>query len=260
MLALTGCKFSSPVIGDAQQDAEMGSEKPIDQLPQGRITDKLVSVWKFDESTGTTVGDSGSAQPVNLTVSGTSAVTWVAGGLRLDQRSQVQSGPAHFNTDCRLADGATFEAWVTPADNTQGGANYAAIGSVSVNPFTRNLTLAQVADKWSGSVRTTTSTNGDPPIESDPDTVRVEVTHLVLVADSAQRVLYVNGRPYLSIPTGAGDLTAWDNAYPLIVGDENNGYDRHWLGTVWFMAVYKKALSRLEVMANYAAGYDCSDC
>ena len=119
--------------------------------------------------------------------------------------------------------------------------------------------IGQVGDKWIGRSRSN-QTSGDamPEITATAPIVANKITHLVLVANASARILYVDGMPYSSSPSGAGTVD-WDEAYKLRLGDAIT-YDRQWLGTIWLLAIYDRALSAAEVKQNFDAKHDCTSC
>ncbi|HMQ51887.1 MAG TPA: S8 family serine peptidase, partial [Anaerolineae bacterium] len=62
----------------------------------GRVTNGLVALYDFEESSGNTVYDvSGIGSPLNLTIGNPAVATWVAGGLSINSSTIVKSaGPA----------------------------------------------------------------------------------------------------------------------------------------------------------------------
>jgi hypothetical protein len=256
---VTACSFTPPAFTfDAAVDAPV--DVSIDTPTSSRVAGPI-AVWTFSETSGMTVADSQTIDPVDLTVAATSMVSPVDGGLRLDARCNIQSAAQpHVNRDVRLSDAVTLEAWVTPSNVTQGETSYTVVAAITANLTNRNISLEQRGNLWAGRTRTSATTiDAEPSIVSTVTVDLARPTHLVLVADGAQRTLYVNGAPATASPTANGTMTTWSADMRFRVGDELNS-DRHWLGTLWLVAMYDKALSEAEVNQNFLAGHDCSDC
>lgn len=204
---------------------------------------------------------------MDLTIGSPAAATWVAGGLRIDGQAKIASLPQpHVGQGIMDSGEVTIEVWVTTPNATQGtdqladGPDYATVFTASGSIISRDATIAQVGGRWTGRSRTaTTDNNGLPEIVTPDGTVGTTApTHLVLTTTATSRTLYVNGKAYTSSPSGIGPLN-WDRSYRLRVGDEDL-YDRRWLGTIWVLAVYDRALSPSEIQQNLLAGHDCASC
>jgi hypothetical protein len=65
--------------------------------------------------------------------------------------------------------------------------------------------------------------------------------------------VYVNGtvQPIMQVITG--NLSNWVASWPFAIGNEVT-LDRSWLGEVYLVAVYDRALTGEEVLQNYQAG------
>jgi hypothetical protein len=128
-----------------------------------------VVLYTFDEGEGATVGDvSGSGDPLDLTIADPDAVEWLdGGGLRVRQSTLIASpGPGTKVIEAvRRTGSITVEAWMKPANTTQGGP--ARIVSLSRDPGQRNFTLGQGGAAYEMRFRTTTtSANGEPSLWS----------------------------------------------------------------------------------------------
>jgi len=264
-----GCGFSIGATTDAPIDTP--PDLPIDQPPAlPRVTDGLLGLWRFDEGMGATAADSGvppaGMQPMNLTILPTIATTWVTGGLRINSQASLTSMTnPHASRQIDTSKEVTIEAWITPADVTQGagapdagGQDFATVFSVAGSIVSRSATIAQVGDHFTGRIRTTTDNNGLPEIASAPGSATTNVTHLVLVESATTRALFVNGVRLMSTPVGTGTL-GWDIHDVIRMGDEAL-YDRQWHGTLWLVALYDRALTDAQVMQNRSAGHDCPSC
>ncbi|MEM9038075.1 MAG: hypothetical protein AAGD18_26035, partial [Actinomycetota bacterium] len=101
-----------------------------------------LALYDFSEGSGTTVGDSsGVGAPLDLTIEDPVAVAWTANGLEVTGSTEITSGgPAtKVNTAVAVSGEFTFEAWVVPANTTQGGP--ARIVNIGGDPKNRNAML-----------------------------------------------------------------------------------------------------------------------
>jgi len=264
ILAVAACSYTPPAPITPTDGAVDADLPPTDTPPDTTAPSRVgapVAEWHFDETGGMTIADSVPGAPLALTLNAAAVVNQGGGGLTFNARSSAISGVTpHVNSDAKASSAVTLEAWVTAANATQGASSYSLIAAISVSSMLRNIGLEQRAGFWVGRVRTsTTSTNGDPTIISSAPVDPTKPTHLVLVADGTSRILYVDGVPAQSAPSGGGAFTGWDPNYRIRIGDED-GANRAWLGTIWFLAFHDRALTANEVMTNFLAGHDCDSC
>ena len=239
-------------------DIEVTPEDP-------RVTDGLQVLYNFAEGEGAVVHDvSGVGTPIDLTIANPGATTWISGGLSIDQSTQIQSaGAATKVIDAvTISEEITIEAWVRPANITQGGP--ARIVSISNGGSTRDVTLGQgksypLHTVYSTRLRTTTTTlNGTPEIYTPQGSITTNLIHVVFTRDaSGVAHIYLNGSDALT-GTFGGDLSNWNATYPLLLANELSG-DRPWLGEFYLVAIYNQALSAEEVYQNHVAGPGAAD-
>lgn len=242
---------------------------PAPARTSARVAGAL-ALYDFDEGAGTTAADSsGVGAPLDLTLLGAEQTEWLPGGLRLRGPALLTSGgPASKISDaCVLSGAITVEAWVMPDNALLDGP--ARIAGISANPSVRNFTLGQDRDRYifrvrtsvTGSNGTSNSTTGTYVPETPSGSVDVSApAHVVFtrLADGHTHG-YVNGALVTEIEW-PGDVAGWDPALPLLLGNEldDNGTtaapSRPWMGTLYLVAVYDRALSDAEVLQNYAAG------
>lgn len=218
---------------------------------QGRTSDGLQMLYTFDEGSGKTVHDV-AGEGLDLMIGDETAVQWLPdGGLRLNQPTNLSSGDASTHWQPFLESKAlTIEFWGTPANRTQDGP--ARIISSGADPSHSNFMLGQSATDYTARLTTQhTSDNGLPQLDV-PNKARPRLQHIVYTRDAAGVVrVYVDGRLQQTSTLG-GDFALWNVAYPLTVGNEATG-DRPWLGDLHLLALYSRALSAQEVLANYQA-------
>ncbi len=221
----------------------------------------LIALYTFNEGTGETIFDVSGVEPaINLRIADTSAVHWISKGLSIDAATEIRSfnNAAKINNAIPDANALSVEAWVKPANITQGGPSR--ILSVSLNPSERNFTVAQSGSKYIVRLNTTAnSVNGTPALETPLNTLTTELTHVVFTWDvsSQTAAIYINGQlDSKSDTVFTGDLSF--QAFELILANEINiadGSPRFWLGEMYLIAIYDRALSPEEIMQNYKAGF-----
>ncbi|MEM1448998.1 MAG: LamG domain-containing protein [Planctomycetota bacterium] len=227
----------------------------------GRVTNGLIALYDFEEGNGSTVRDvSGVGTPLDLTVQDPASVTWVPGGLRLDQATVVRSGVSavRMNDAIRAHHEVTFEAWIDPANLVQEGP--ARVMTLSNGAHDRNFTLGQglwggqPSDTFSGRLRTLgTNDNGDPMLATPGGTADPDLQHVAFTMTRyGIATIYVDGVEVANHSIGTS-FDNWDTSYEFALGNEI-GADRAWLGSFHLVAVYERCLSAPEIQQNYAVG------
>ena len=242
------------------QCCEITPPMPMSCSPD-RVVDGLVALYEFTETTGNTVNDlSGFGEPENLTIQNPQNTTWLPEcGLTINSGTIIESAAASSKiiTAVKQTNAITMEAWVTPANIVQGGP--ARIATISANTGNRNATLGQEGNKYVARLRTTsTNNNGMPNATAASHTVQTNLQHVVYTRDaSGNEKIYVDGVVEYS-GTRAGSMSNWNNNYKFALGNELT-LDRAWLGTIFTVAVYNRALSQGEVNTNFGIGPCCGD-
>ena len=156
----------------------------------------------------------------------------------------------------------SLEVWLQPASLAQHGP--ARIVSLSANTGDdRNFTLGQEGSRYAFRLRTATEQvdTGFRVTElATPDgAVRLEV-HQVLVTyefcphcGAGTFRAFVDGECLVERSDVRGDFSTWLDDLPLLVANEFS-LDRTWRGRVFGIAIYNRALSAEEALANYSAG------
>jgi len=252
---LAGCGFHGTEV--TSRDAGGSDAIPPDMAPPGRTRAGLIGLWSFDELDGTTMNDTSDAAPrVPLMVTAPGMVTFAAGTMTPNGIVVIASAAApHLDRDVKNAGAVTLEAWVKPAVGQQGAAGQpAVVAGLDASVVSRNIALLQDGMRWVGRVRTTPDVNGGPDLTSTADVSAGAMTHVAVVADATQRILYVNGRPDFVDPAPA-PLFSWDMSYRMVLGNEPTP-NRPWSGTFALVAIYARALSAAEIQINFTAGPD----
>lgn len=236
------------------------STASLEPATETRVSRNLLALYTFLEGGGSTVLDvSGNGPPLDLDITDLSAIRWTEDGLSIQSSASIVSqGPATKIIDAVKQTGEiTVEAWITPAHAAQNGP--ARIVGISEDLHRRNFTLGQGGSGDSPAVydirmrSTSTSLNGTPSLTSPEDSFSVVLTHVACTLDNAGALrLFVDGREVSSRFAG-GTLANWAGPMSLILGNETDG-DRPWLGDLYLMAIYDRALSASEIMRNFRAG------
>ena len=225
-----------------------------------RVNSGLQVLYTFEEGSGTTVHDvSGVGSPLDLTVEDEAAVAWMpAGGLSINSSTIVSSAVAATKiiNAGKGSNEISIEAWVKPANTTQGPSSPVRIVTLSDvldGAHKRNFTLGQKEDTYDVRLRTTaTDENGIPSLTAG--TVNTdELSHVVYTRDtSGVARLYVNGVEVGSRSDITGDFSNWSDDFRFALANEF-GVDRTWLGELHLVAIYSRALSPAEVIQNFEA-------
>ncbi len=236
-----------------------------------RYSNSLIAFWKFDEfdPTGSPViaqDTSGVAPAIDLELEGdvdfmqAYGLDIAAGGRAIASADQSRKLYDMIADQTTGTGQYSVEAWVVPANITQGGDDLARIVTYSRNNGSRNFTLAQQLYQYVARNRnagTQVGNNGTPALETydvDQD-AQAALQHVVMTYDRARgRRIYVDGAW-----TGdedefePGPLWNWETNHQLVLGDERTG-NRQWLGQIRMLAIYNKALDDQAVRTNYTAG------
>lgn len=238
------------------------AEKPVQESvqatdssrPGSRVREGLIAEYRFAEGKGDSVKDvSGIPPALDLKVK---AASWLQdGGLSLGASTRFESESAAQKITSAIKDSneVSIEAWIVPADTTQGGP--ARIVTLSADADNRNFTLGQDGSKYVARLRTTaTGKNGTEPATATGDgRVKKKLSHVVYTrAKDGDATIFLNGKKVSSrnIP---GQTTNWADDYRLALGNEFNA-ERTWRGQYHLVAVYDRALSTDEVRRNLDAG------
>jgi len=222
----------------------------------GRSQTGLQVLYDFSSTGGDIVKDrAGVGKPVDLKISNVNGVERSAGSLKITGKAQIMADKpsARLVESIRRSGEVSIEAWITPENTTQAGP--ARIVSISADGSQRDITLGQEGDKYDIRLRTTqTGVNGIPSLTLQPNTVEIELTHVVYARDRAGVArVYLNGKQVAkkNIP---GTTVNWE-LFRLTLADEFGG-NRQWLGTYHLVAIYNRSLLPNEVKQNFEAGPD----
>lgn len=226
-----------------------------------RVSNGLVALYEINEGSGDTINDSSGLNhdALHLSIADPNSIEWVAGGISIIQPTLFQSkgNVDNANQAIKHSNEFTIEAWVRPANTLQVGP--ARIVSISENKDSRNATLGQAGTRYDQRVRTN-STNNNGMRPEDPTSIITpkdvaHVTghqHVVFTRDSlGDAKIYVDGKEIINQKWG-GDFSNWTDAMPLVLVNEIGG-SRPWLGELYLVAIFSRALSEEEVITNWKA-------
>jgi hypothetical protein len=245
--ASTDAANTAGASGSGGQASDAAADAPAD-----RVTDGLVLLYEFKVSAKEAIDTSGYGAPYDLTISDPDNVAWGPDHLELQSEVRIQNtAPAtKLVSECMKHGELTVEAWVEPANSTQGGP--ARVFSHSQDAWYRNFSLMQFSDAWGVRIRTTQTTLNGTEIKTGA-LVTTSLAHLVFTrAASGAAVVYVDSAPEASM-TITGDFSNWDTTYGALAANEFVD-SRKWLGKLHLIAVYCRALSAAEVVQNHLAG------
>jgi hypothetical protein len=236
------------------------NDDKLGDIPLGppRVTPGPLVLYTFEEGSGTTVRDVSGVEPaLDLTVGNEAAVDWMpGGGLSINSSTIVASAGAATKiiNACKGSNEISIEAWVKPANATQGPHSPVRIVTLSNGASDRNFTLGQNASAYDVRLRTTaTDDNGIPSLTAG--TVNTdELSHVVYTRDTSSGVarFYVNGVEVGSRSDITGDFSNWGDDFRFALANEF-GVNRTWLGELHLVAIYSRALSPAEVIQNFEA-------
>ncbi|MBN1673685.1 MAG: FecR domain-containing protein [Kiritimatiellae bacterium] len=255
-------------------------EAPIVHVPRPAALGPL-ALYTFTEGLGVLVHDvSGVGQPLNLLIADPTAVHWLpGGGLAVDRPTTIASQePARKIAEaCRRTHALTVELWIQPGHIIQPvraitkGYYPLRIVTMSAGPGACNFCVGQgydvAASRYVGRLRTTeTGRGGEPQFYTPAGSVRIRPTHLVFTRRANGMLgVYVDARAQAltdhkldqqararnAVP---GDFSNWDPTMALTVANVTS-HDRPWLGTLYRVAIYDRALAPAEIARNYQAGF-----
>ncbi len=226
---------------------------------QNRYTTSQIALYEFKTGTGTIAYDTSGVQP-ELDLNLTGNYSWDAGwGVVFAPGSKAQgttTASAKLYNALTSTGEFSIEAWVSPANVAQTGAN---IVSYSGGPKVRNMTLSQKAFQYQANVRSSvTDTNGAPPLVTNPKNMLAQAAlqHVVMTYDPVNgRKIFVDGVfSGDADASGGGTLANWDNTFALVVANETSGTANQFQGELRMVAIHNRALTLAQIQQNYAAG------
>ena len=223
----------------------------------GRIEDDVIALYEFTLGEGITAVDRSNVAPAaDLTLSGD--YEWLsAWGVQFSGgKAQASVASSQKFHDILTATGEySIEAWVAPANVTQEGP--ARIVSYS-GGNEHNFLIGQTLYNYNVAGRSSSTDAQGMPLLSTADAdedLQATLQHIVINYDPINgRQIFVNGVfTDDDDPALPGDLTNWNNSYPLVLGSNVDGSNA-WSGAIRLLAIHSRALSQESIQANFDAG------
>ncbi|MGI1679620.1 MAG: LamG domain-containing protein [Cellvibrionaceae bacterium] len=249
--------LSFPASPDQGQSANSG----------GRFESNIIAKYEFKQldpnDPDRIVDTSGVAPQLDLTRSGDARFvsSWGMEFFGPTGRAQGRTSNSVKLYDLITLTGEfSIEAWAIPANVTQD--NIRRIIAYSGGESERNFTLGQTLYDYDTLVRTT-SVDSNPngaPLYSTPnadEVLQASLQHVVVNFDPINgRSIYVNGELVTSDPDllAGSNLSNWNNAFVLVLGNETVNNDLDWRGTLRFAAVHNRVLTPEQIAANFNVG------
>lgn len=217
-----------------------------------------VVLYEINEGQGTILADTAAnGTPLDLSIADTTSTSWLSGGISIHAPTVIQSATsaAKVSNAVKASNEITIEAWVSADNDSQTGP--ARIVSLSGSPSYRNFTLGQFASQYDIRLRSddsSISNNGIPSTRSDLVSVTPSLKQHIVYTRNAigLATIYINGtaRATKIIP---GSTSNWNATYPLMLANEISG-DRPWLGDIYKVAIFDRALAPTVVASRFEGG------
>ncbi|NOX91536.1 MAG: LamG domain-containing protein, partial [Gammaproteobacteria bacterium] len=239
-----------------------------------RDDSSTIALYEFKAGSGATIQDtSGVGVPLNLKLFGNEGTDyrWVGGwGMEFltdSAKAQATTQDSRKLLTQILGSGAySIEAWVVPANVSQGDANPARIINYSGGSSERNFTLGQAEYRYAFMNRSSAepSANGNTLLTDDMDEdLQSTQQHVAVTFDLATgRKVYVNGVDVSTVGNDmgstdplipAGNLAGWDPTYAFSMGNEAD-FSEPWEGKLRLVAIHNRAMTPTQVLQNFEAG------
>jgi beta-lactam-binding protein with PASTA domain len=223
------------------------------QMLESRVTTGLVAYYPFTTGTGTVVSDqSGNGPPLDLDMSGN--VTWLSGsnGVSFSGGRVGTNTSATKVINALVASGASsFEVWALPANAIQTGP--ARLISVGADNSSQNFVLGQDGPDYQVRLQHTAKDSKARPRLQAVNGVAVAVQHLVHTYDGNTERLFIDGVQQPATVALSGNYNSWDPTDWFNIGNEASS-QRPFVGEIYLVAVYDRALSVADVQMNFNAG------
>ena len=239
-----------------------------------RDDSSTIALYEFKAGSGATIQDtSGVGVPLDLKLFGNEGTDyrWVGGWgvefLTDAAKAQATTQDSRKLLTQILGSGAySIEAWVVPANVSQGDNNPARIINYSGGSSERNFTLGQVEYRYAFMNRSSAepSANGNTLLTDDMDEdLQSTQQHVVVTFSLAEgRKVYVNGIDVSTVGNDAGatdpllpagNLAGWDPTYAFSMGNEAD-FSEPWEGKLRLVAIHNRAMTPPQVLQNFEAG------
>ncbi len=247
---------------DYPEAAPVSDEVRVEVLPSPRVLEGLQALYTFTETEGKRIHDlAGTGATLDLVMENLTnhaePMTWLQPGVRLNAPVILKgtTAPVRMMTKMKASNEITIEAWLKRAASVAANQSPANIVTLSLDTSRRNFTLGQTnQNRLHMRVRTTSTDDNGTQSAQERSSV-AEVCHVVFTRDQAGNVkFYLNGADASNRPLVSGSFDNWDGSCKFALANELTG-DRPWLGELYLVAIYSRALSKEEVQRNYGAGF-----
>ena len=251
---------SAPDIGAFECEGDC-TPAAIQPLPDERVRTGLQALYTFANGGGILARDvSGVGTPLDLEIQEPDGVRWAEDSIAIVAPALLASSePAtKITAACQSSDELTVEAWISP-DETEpdSPARIVALLSAAGDQYFA-LTFEPSGDDPRGvygfHLRTSEQPeDGELSLFSLRGAARSLPTQVVFTRESSGfSRLHVN-RELQAAEMDGGALSNWNEATRLVVGNEATG-GHPWLGRLYLLALYCRALDSAEIRQNYAVG------
>jgi len=218
-----------------------------------RVFAGIVSYYPFTTGAGSIVIDqAGDNMPFDLVMTGD--VTWLAGNDGIGLNGGVvgsNSAASKIISAIQSSGESSFEIWALPGNDSQTGP--ARMISLAANNASENFMLGQDGTDLEVRLLHTGKGPDASPRLLSLGSARAGRLHLLHTYDGNVEKLYVNGILQPEQVISDGSMDNWDLAALFEIGNRTS-LDRPFLGEVYLVAVYDRALSLDDVHRNYSAG------
>ena len=257
--SITNCaqlSSSTPTDQNSSNDQSCVSMTPQQQALGDRVIDGLIAYYPMTEESGSTLFDqSGVSSPTDLNIE-SGSVSFLSGrnGISVNSSALIASSGSATWIEDRIEDDTeafTAEIWCKPANLSQSGP--ARMVSFSADPYNRNFTLGQEGDDLRFRVRHNDSdSNGLPELSASNVMTTQEAHYVGVFTSSGNARLYKDG--VLQTSSINNNIAGtWNSSYRFLLANEEAGV-RPWMGEIYLVALYNKALSDAEILHNYNQG------
>ena len=251
---------AAALAGSLMAEVDTRAYEADTPTPTGRVIGDLVAYYPFTDGAGTSASDESRVTPLApLELITPAQVKWIPGsnGVTIAAGGKLENSEeaSKISSECAASGQVTVEVWFEPNSLEMAEAP---IVTCAQDDGTVNFVLSQEKDGMLFHIRTSsTDTAGDPATTTLVRYLGQEVTHCIVTFDGTYAAIFLNGQPAGGSDRPAGNLTSWAG-HPLRVA-KLSGLGANWLGNVFLVAVYSRALTLEEIQKNYAVGPSPSD-
>ncbi len=257
----TGGGGGTPVTGLVSGNLTLADG--FEDQGQDRDQTGAIAFYEFKEGTGTTAFDtSGVAPAADLTLNGPTLMSGY--GIQVDTGMAVAPAATSQKLYDHIADTQTgtqqytIEAWVTPANTTQGDPDPS--GIITYSGGGSNFQLAQRLYSYQARQRSVNPQGGGVH-QTNPayQNLQARLQHVVVTYDRYRgRRIYVDASFTELVPEDADDVAPmalwnWNPGFNLALGNVAGG-NRPWEGQIRLLSIYDRVIPQTQIQQNFDAG------